>query len=72
MLDHRGELERGQVLLHESIVGSQFEGRVLGDGEPIASHPTVRTEVGGRAHRTGHNVFTYDPDDPIGFGFQLR
>jgi len=72
VLDHRGELERGQVLLHESIVGSQFQGRVLGDGEPIASHPTVRTEVGGRAHCTGHNVFTYDPDDPIGFGFQLR
>ena len=72
VLDHRGELARGHTLVHESVVGSQFRARVLGDGPTIASHPTVRTEVGGRAHRTGTNTVTYDPDDALGLGFQLR
>ena len=72
VLDHRGELKRGQVLVHDSVVGSRFRARVLGDGPSIGSHPTVRTEVGGRAHRTGSNVFTYDRDDALGLGFQLR
>jgi proline racemase/trans-L-3-hydroxyproline dehydratase len=72
VLDHRGELTRGAVLRHESIVGSRFTGRVLGEGPTIAGLPTVRTEVGGRAHRTGTATFTYDPDDELGLGFQLR
>lgn len=72
LLDHRGELARGALLRHESIVGSEFTGRVLGDGEPVAGHPSVRTEVGGRAHRTGAATFTLDPDDALGTGFQLR
>jgi proline racemase len=72
VLDHRRELTRGAVLQHESIVGSRFNGRVLGEGPTIDGHPTVRTEVGGRAHRTGTATFTYDPDDELGLGFQLR
>jgi proline racemase len=72
LLDHRGELDRGQVLLHGSVVGSSFTGRVLGDGPDISGRTTVRTQVGGRAHRTGTATFTYDPDDELGLGFQLR
>jgi proline racemase len=72
LLDHRGELARGAHLSHESVIGSRFTGRVLGDGPPVGDRPTVRTEVGGRAHRTGSNVFTLDPEDDLGLGFQLR
>lgn len=72
LLDHRGELARGSTLRHESIVGSEFTGRVLGAGEPVADRASVRTEVGGCAHRTGTATFTFDPDDALGTGFQLR
>ncbi len=72
LLDHRGELERGARLAHESVVGSRFDGQVLGDGPMIGGRATVRTEVSGRAHRTGSSVFTVDPDDELGLGFQLR
>ena len=72
LLDHRGELARGATLRHESIVGSEFTGRVSGAGEPVADHPSVRTEIGGRAHCTGAAAFTFDPDDALGTGFQLR
>lgn len=72
VLDRRGELTRGDHLLHESVVGSEFTGRVLGDGPLVGGHHSVRTEIAGRAHRTGSNTFTFDPDDAIGLGFQLR
>jgi proline racemase len=71
-LDRRGLLGRDAVLEHTSVIGSTFVGRVLGDGPTIAGRPTVRTEVGGRAHLTGANMYTFDPDDALGIGFQLR
>lgn len=72
LLDHRGQLARGERLTHESLVGSRFAGRVIGDGPDVGGRQTVRTEVGGRAHRTGSCAFTFDPDDELGLGFQLR
>ncbi len=72
LLDRHGELARTTTLLHESIVGSRFTGRVLGDGPIVGGHRSVRTEIGGRAHRTGSCTFTFDPHDEIGIGFQLR
>jgi proline racemase len=59
-------LEPGETLLHESIVGSRFEGRIVettGEG--------VITEVRGSAYRTGEHVFVLDPEDPLGTGFLL-
>ncbi len=72
VLDHRGELVRGATLVHTSIVGSTFTGRVLGDGPTIEDRPTVRTEVAGRAHQTATGMFTFDAADELGLGFQLR
>lgn len=72
VLDQRKELGRGATLVHTSIVGSTFTGRVLGDGPLIADRPTVRTEVAGRAHQTGIGTFTFDAADQLGLGFQLR
>ncbi len=72
LLDHHGTLTRGQKLHHESVIGSTFTGEVLGDGPVIGTFPTVRTKVGGRAHRTGYHRFVLDPADGVGLGFQLR
>jgi len=71
LLDRSGRLPRGGELLHRSIVGSEFRGRVVGEAD-VAGIPAVVTEVEGSAYRTGEHVFTLDPRDPIGDGFLLR
>ena len=61
------DLEPGQVLRHDSIVGTTFSGRVVertGDG--------VVTEIEGTAFRTGEHRFVLDPRDELGTGFVLR
>jgi proline racemase/trans-L-3-hydroxyproline dehydratase len=55
-------------LLHESIVGTTFLGRVA----EVAPEQGVITEVEGTAFRTGEHRFLLDPRDPLGTGFVLR
>ncbi len=71
ILDSLAELERGATLLHESVIGTQFTGEVIGDAEVAGVHAVV-TKVRGSAYKTGEAAFTLDPHDPIGLGFQLR
>jgi proline racemase len=61
------DLEPGQVLRHDSIVGSTFSAWVV---ERTAEG--VVTEVSGTAHRTGEHRFVLDPHDALGTGFVLR
>jgi len=67
LLYDEGRLSAGQVLRHESIVGTTFVGRVI-EQTPDG----VITEVEGAAYRTGTATFTLDPRDPLGTGFTLR
>jgi proline racemase len=62
-----GLLGAGDVLRHDSIVGSTFTARVVGS---VAEG--VLTEVVGMAYRTGEHRFVLDPRDPLGTGFVLR
>jgi proline racemase len=71
LLEDEGRLPRGRRLRHLSVVGSEFEGRVVGDAE-VAGKPAVVTEVEGSAYRTGRAIFELDPHDPLGEGFVLR
>ena len=71
LLDADGELPRGDELAHESIVGTVFSARVVGDAE-VAGRPAVVTEVEGSAHRTGEHEFVLDERDELGTGFLLR
>jgi proline racemase len=71
LLDAAGELPRGRTLRHESVVGTTFDGRVVGDAE-VAGIPAVITEVEGSAHLTGRHEFVLEPGDPLGPGFLLR
>jgi proline racemase len=72
LLDASGELPRGAVLRHRSIVDSVFHGRVSGDGPPVGGRPSVLTEISGSAYRTGTHAFELDPRDALGTGFLLR
>ncbi len=71
VLHAAGELDTGTTFVHDSVIGSRFEARIV---EETQAHglPAVITEVTGTAHRTGTATFTLDPDDTLGLGFQLR
>jgi proline racemase len=71
LLDARGELPRGETLRHLSVIGSEFEGRVVGEAE-VAGRPAVLTEIAGRAHLTGYHQFVLQDEDELGTGFLLR
>ena len=71
LLDASGELRRGEELVHESVIGTEFRARVVGDAS-VAGTPAVVTEVEGSAHPTGFHTFVLDPADPLDAGFLLR
>jgi proline racemase len=71
LLHRSGELPRGEELVHESVIGTEFRAWVVGEAE-VAGRPAVVTEVEGSAHRTGAHEFVLDPDDPLREGFELR
>jgi proline racemase len=62
-----GALREGDALRHDSIVGSTFAARIVGE-----EAGGVLTEVEGMAYRTGEHRFILDPRDPLGTGFVLR
>ncbi|MFE1407444.1 proline racemase family protein [Streptomyces sp. NPDC058770] len=62
LLAEDGRLGPGEDLLHESVTGTVFTGRILPGGV---------TEVTGTAYRTGEHAFTVDPHDALGVGFLL-
>lgn len=70
-LIEKKQLNIGEVLKHDSIVGSQFLGvaksQVTSDG-----YDAILPQVTGMAYKTGESVFTVDPRDPLTPGFVLR
>jgi len=71
LLDATGQLDLHEPLLHESIIGSRFTGRVV-ERTTMAGRDAVITEVEGSAWLTGYHTFVLEPDDPLGTGFLLR
>jgi proline racemase len=57
----------GQAWRNESIVGTTFTARAIGE-----TPEGVLTEVEGTAFRTGEHRFVLDPRDPLETGFVLR
>lgn len=71
LLAEDGLIKPGQSLLHESIIGTRFRGRVLGVRREHG-RDLVGTEVEGTAFRTGECSFVLDERDELGTGFTLR
>ncbi|MGD8903258.1 MAG: proline racemase family protein [Anaerolineae bacterium] len=67
----RGEIDPGETIVMESIIGSRFTGRIV-EETTFGPHPAVIPEIGGTAHITGRHEFLIDPDDPLREGFILR
>ncbi len=68
LLAECGAIHGGQTLVHDSIIGSRFLGRVL----PGETGGTWLPEVHGMAYRTGEHRFILEKADPVGEGFVLR
>lgn len=67
----KGKLHKDSTFIHESIIGSQFIGRIE-EETTIQGKPAIRPSIEGWAKIYGYNTITIDPDDdPYAFGFQV-
>jgi proline racemase len=69
-LHARGELGVGERFVNRSMIGTRFEGRIVGETE-VDGLPAVVPEITGRAWITGMGQYLLDPDDPFPEGFAL-
>jgi len=66
----KGKLKKGEPFIHESIIGSQFTGRVE-EETTINGKPAIIPSIEGWAIITGYNTIIIDDDDPYAHGFQV-
>lgn len=67
----KGKLKVGEEFVHESIIGSQFVGRVEAATQ-VGDFTAMMPSIKGWAKVTGSNCITVDDDDPYAFGFQVN
>lgn len=67
----RGELEPGEVIEIESILGSSMKVE-LAELTRFGPHDAVVPRVSGTAFFTGRNTFFFEPQDPFKEGFIIR
>lgn len=73
----RGRLNIGDEFIHESIIGSLFEGRVessarIGDPAAGPTYDGIMPSIQGWARVIGHNTIWVDSDDPYAHGFEVK
>ena len=68
VLHARGEIEQGQLLRHESLIGSTFDARVE-HVTSVGAYPAVVPSVAGRCWITSFNQLVLDPTDPFPHGY---
>lgn len=67
----KGKLKKGDLFVHESIIGSTFTGRIE-EELTLAGKPAIRPSVEGWARIYGYNTISIDAeDDPYAHGFQV-
>jgi proline racemase len=66
----RGLLELGSPFVHESIIGTRFTGRLVGE-TMVGGRSAVIPEITGRAWITGMGSYVLDPSDPFPSGFRI-
>lgn len=64
----KGEFKDNDVLINESWIGSQFEGRIKAHTE-VGNLPAIVPTVTGRAWVMGESTWLLDPSDPFPNGF---
>lgn len=67
----KGLLRQGERFLHESYIGSVFEGNIENQ-TVVGDFPAIVPSIKGWARIFGHNVIEIDPEnDPYAHGFQV-
>jgi proline racemase len=69
-LHARGQLALGDEFVNESVIGTRFVGRLVGETE-VGGVPAVVPEVTGRAWITAMGQYLLDERDPFPAGFAL-
>ena len=69
-LHARGELALGAPFVNESVIGTRFTGRLVGE-TTVGGKPAVIPEITGRAWITGMGQYLLDQEDPFPAGFAL-
>ena len=70
VLHARGAMKVGDSMVHESIIGSRFTGRIAGT-TTVAGRPAILPTIEGRAWITGLASEMLDPTDPYPTGYVL-
>jgi proline racemase len=71
MLYNKGLLKRNEKFMHQSILGTIFEGSV-GPDIKVGGFNAIIPRVKSRGYITGHNTLIIDSEDPVKDGFLLR
>jgi proline racemase len=66
----RGLMKVGDEMIHESIIGSKFRGRILGETR-VGVVPAILPAIEGRAFLTGFMQYLLDPADPWPEGYRV-
>ena len=67
----KGKLKKGDVFVHESIIGSKFNGTIE-EELTVNGKPAIRPGIEGWAKIYGYNTISIDKDDdPYAYGFQV-
>ena len=67
----KGKLNIGDEFIHESIIGSQFVGRVESKVK-VGDYDAIMPSIKGWARVTGFNTILVDDRDPYAAGFQVK
>lgn len=66
----KGKLKKGDEFIHESIIGSQFIGKVE-ETATVGNFEAIVPSIKGWARITGHNNIMIDDEDPYAHGFSV-
>lgn len=70
VIDAMGLLDEGKPFVHESLIGTRFNGRVAGR-TAAGEYPAIIPQIEGSAWITGEHTFLVDENDPLKEGFRI-
>jgi proline racemase len=70
VLSAMGLLPPEHEFVHESLIGTRFRGKIVGE-TTVGDVPAIVPEIEGEAYITGENTFLIDDRDPLRFGFRV-
>jgi len=70
VIDAMGLLSEDRPFVHESLIGTRFNGRVA-SRTLVGEHQAIVPEIEGSAWITGEHTFLVDDDDPLREGFRI-